>query len=163
MSTNGGPVFTFSLSGRGRLSLLPPRQLRHCIHTKHCIQGRRLVTSLGHQEGRRVFREGPKFFELCPIVLNYVQHIFPGRANNFLFPCAPLVTGLQGCNEVRWLPGQEASLEPPCSNLRSFERKCAVLKKVLVTLLGLFGAPDSDSTRGKVFPLAYPSFCLFHA
>jgi len=35
------------------------------------------VTSLGHQEGRRVFREGPKIFELCPIFLNYVQHIFP--------------------------------------------------------------------------------------
>jgi len=24
------------------------------------------VTSLRHQEGRRVFREGPKFFKLCP-------------------------------------------------------------------------------------------------
>ena len=23
----------------------------------------------------------PKFFELCPIVLNYVQHIFPGGAS----------------------------------------------------------------------------------
>ena len=27
-------------------------------------------------------------------------------------------------------PGQEASLAPPCSNLRSFVSKCAVLKKV---------------------------------
>jgi len=57
----------------------------------------RPVTSLGHQEGRRVFREGPKFFELCPIFLNYVQHIFP-VAKNFLgglLPTAsPLVTGL---------------------------------------------------------------------
>ena len=32
---------------------------------------------MGHQKGRRVFREGPKVFELCPIFLNYVQHIFP--------------------------------------------------------------------------------------
>jgi len=45
---------------------------------------RRPVTSLRHQEGRRVFREGPKFFELRPIFLKYVQHIFPGGANNFL-------------------------------------------------------------------------------
>jgi len=27
----------------------------------------RPITSLGHQEGQRVFREGPTFFELCPI------------------------------------------------------------------------------------------------
>jgi len=46
----------------------------------------------------------------------------------------------QGRNEVRWRPGQEASLAPPCSNLRSFGSKCTMLKKVLVTLLGLFGA-----------------------
>jgi len=38
----------------------------------------RPVTSLGHQEGRKIFREGPKFFELCTIFLNCVQHIFPG-------------------------------------------------------------------------------------
>jgi len=44
----------------------------------------RPVTSLGHQEGQRVFREEPKFFELCPIFLNFVQHIFSGVAKNFL-------------------------------------------------------------------------------
>jgi len=38
---------------------------------------------LGHQEGRRVFWEGRKIFELCPIVLNDVQHIFPGGGENF--------------------------------------------------------------------------------
>ena len=32
------------------------------------------------------------------------------------------------------------------SNLRSFGSKCAVLKKALVTLLELFGAPRSHST-----------------
>ena len=36
------------------------------------------VTSLRHQEGRRFFWEGDKFFKLCPIVSKYVQHIFPG-------------------------------------------------------------------------------------
>jgi len=51
----------------------------------------------------------------------------------------------QGCNEVRCRPGQLASLEPPCSKLRSFGSKCTVLKKVLVALLGLFGVPRSHS------------------
>jgi len=41
------------------------------------------VTSLGHQEGQRVFWNGPKFFELFPIVLNYFQHIFPEGAKKF--------------------------------------------------------------------------------
>ena len=58
----------------------------------------------------------------------------------------------QGCNEVRWRPGHEASLAPPCSTLRSFGSKCTVLKKVLMTLLGLFGAPRSDSAPGELFP-----------
>jgi len=34
-------------------------------------------------------------------------------------------------------PGQEASLVPPLSSLRSFGNKSTVLKQVLVTLLGL--------------------------
>ena len=55
------------------------------------VQGVRPATSLGHQAWRRAFWEGPKFFKLCPIdtkqtlalrqcpiVFNYVQHIFPG-------------------------------------------------------------------------------------
>jgi len=55
----------------------------------------RPVTSLGHQEGRRVFSEGPKIFELCPIVSNYIQHIFPwGREKFSRGGFAPLVTGL---------------------------------------------------------------------
>jgi len=49
-----------------------------------------------------------------------------------------------GRKEVRWRPGQEASLAPRCSKLSSFGSKCTVLKKVFVTLLGLFGAPRSD-------------------
>ena len=47
-----------------------------------CVSSRP-VTSLGHQEGRRVFREWPKIFELCPIFLNYAQHIFPGGRKLF--------------------------------------------------------------------------------
>jgi len=48
----------------------------------------------------------------------------------------------QGRNEVRWRPGQESSFAPPCSNLRSFGSNFTGLKKVLATLLGLFGAPS---------------------
>jgi len=43
----------------------------------------RPVTSLEHQEGRRVFWEGPKNFELCPIVLDYVQHILSMGGDKF--------------------------------------------------------------------------------
>jgi len=43
----------------------------------------RHVTSLGHQGVRRVSLERPKIFELCPIVLNFVQHIFPGKTQIF--------------------------------------------------------------------------------
>jgi len=43
----------------------------------------RPVTSLEHQEGQGVFREGPTSFKLCPIFFNYVQHIFPGGPKIF--------------------------------------------------------------------------------
>jgi len=53
-------------------------------------QGRNLLTkpgtSLGHQVGRRVFREGPKF-------VNYFQHIFPGGSEKNFRGASPLVTG----------------------------------------------------------------------
>jgi len=35
-----------------------------------------------------------------------------------------------GRTEVRWLPGQETSFPPPCSDLRSCGSKCTLLKKV---------------------------------
>jgi len=50
----------------------------------------------------------------------------------------------QGRNEVRWRLGQEVSLVPHVQN-RSFGSKCSVLKMVLLTLLGLFGVPCSNS------------------
>jgi len=50
---------------------------------------------------------------------------------------------LPGRNEVRWRPRQEASRAPQCSNLRSFGSKYIALKKVVVTILGLFGVPRS--------------------
>ena len=62
----------------------------------------------------------------------------------------------QGRNEVRWSPGQEASLVPPCLNLRCFRSKCTVFKKVLMIFLGLLVPsavmrhPRSDSVPGEL-------------
>ena len=64
--------------------------------------GTRSVTSLGHQEGRRVFWERPKFFELCPIFSNYIQHIFPGGAKNFLGGASP--PWLQAWDHLNYAP-----------------------------------------------------------
>jgi len=63
-------------------------QLVRDIINGECYQ--QALTSLGHQEGQRVFREDPKIFELCPIVLNNVQHIFPGGENFSSGGFAPL-------------------------------------------------------------------------
>ena len=62
-------------------------------------------------------------------------------------------------NEVRWRPGQEASLAPSFPNLRSFGSKCTVLKEILVTLLGLFGPPTVIQRPGN---FALPRYTLAH-
>ena len=73
-------------------------ELKQAIYTqtlKLCkVRIGRHVTSLGHQVGRRVFWEGPKFFKLRPVVSSYVQHIFPGGAKHILGETSTLVTGL---------------------------------------------------------------------
>ena len=61
-------------------------QLHAVKHKIPSIQARNQFGTLG---GRRVFWEEPKFLKLCPIVLNYVQHIFPGEANIFLGWASP--------------------------------------------------------------------------
>jgi len=74
---------------------------------------------------------------------------------------------MQGRNEVRWRPWQEASLEPPFTSLRSIGSKCTVFKKLLVTLLGLFGALCGDfaltqwiGARGIVPPFVTFAFVV---
>jgi len=51
------------------------------------------------------------------------------------------LTGHQWRNEVRWRPGQEASLAPPLFEPEVFRKKMYFIKKVLASLLGVFGAP----------------------
>jgi len=41
-------------------------------------------------------------------------------------------------NEVIWRPGQDASLASPCSNMRSFGRKCMMYWKITCDILGTF-------------------------
>jgi len=85
--------------------------------------------------------------------------LFPNERLSPFKRCSMVQSG-QGRNEVRWRPGQRSMFGSPYSNLRSFGTKCAALKKVVVTLLGLFGAPaairrpHSDSVPGELFPLA---------
>jgi len=70
-----------------------------------------------------------------------------------------------GRNEARRRPGQEASLALPYSTLMSFGSKCTLLKKVLVTLLSLFGAsiviwrPGIAPPYPLVTPLTTPESC----
>ena len=64
-----------------------------------------------------------------------------------------------GRTKVRWRLRQNTSLPPSCSNLRSFGSKCAVLKKVLITLLGLSG-PSAVIWRPGNCALLPPSLRL---
>ena len=111
--------------------------------------GCRPVTSLG-QEGRRVFWEGSKSFELCPIVLNHVQDIFPGERKIFYVVFATsaphLVTGLLG-----WL---EANSSPPLVIITSHVTASVLralriysTKLVREQLLDSFNTRPLDSTN----------------
>ena len=73
----------------------------------------RHVTSLGHQGVRGIFWEGSKNFEPCPIVLNFVQHVFPGEVKNLprgASPPATLVTVLASLHIVQTRGGKTCSM-----------------------------------------------------
>jgi len=64
-----------------------------CRSAQHALKQAR--NELGTPGGAKVFWEVPKFFKLCPIVLNSAQHIFPGGDEKFSRGSSPpLVTGL---------------------------------------------------------------------
>jgi len=52
-------------------------------------------------------------------------------SNQICFVSRP---GCQGRDEVRWRSGQEASLAPPYSNLRSFGSKCTFRNKRVIVI-----------------------------
>ena len=84
-------------------------------------------------------------------MLTRLRRCWSGFDIKVILHCQNLIRK-QRRNGVRWRPEQETSLAPPCSNLRSFGRKRTVLKKILVTWLGLFDGPRSDSTPRELCP-----------
>jgi len=99
-------------------------------------------------------------FQICPQLQIYLPEKDPSTDGFCLYDCfSGLQLGpAQERNKVRWRPGQEASLAPPYWNLRSFGSKCTVLKKVLVTLLGLFGPPIVIRRPEKYAPRSTPRY-----
>jgi len=107
------------------------------------------------------------FVARCCYIRCIIHQSCPMKSQHFTSGVSKLFCQRQGRSEVRWRPGQEASLGLPYSKPRSFESKCTALKKALVALLGLFGAsrshsappaviwrPHSDSAPGELRPLA---------
>ena len=55
-------------------------------------------------------------------------------------------------------PGARSKFGAPMFEFEVVRSKCTVLKKVLVTFLGLFSAPRSDSAPGELCPLSLRPF-----
>jgi len=51
---------------------------------------------LGIPGGAKSFLRGAQFFYLCPIVFNFVQHIFPGGQTFFYGDLRPLIPPIYG-------------------------------------------------------------------
>jgi len=124
----------------------------------------KLCVTLGNMQ--KVLQSYLSAFATMPFNLTMFRYdcIIANFAKGFSW-ISKVGTDWQGRNEVGWRPGQEASLAPPCSKLRSLGSKFTVLKKVLVTLLGLFGPPRGHSApqswlgaRGIVPPRTF-SLC----
>jgi len=75
-------------------------------------------------------------FILKPISENFCKNSPHEFFQNSRQYTRDLLNWKQGRNEVRWPPGTRSKF-----GARSFGSKCTVLKKVLVTWLGLFAAP----------------------
>jgi len=72
---------------------------------KHTLLGGcQARNQLGTPGGAKSFLRGAQIFEVCPILLNYVQHIFPGDDTNFLQGAnSSLVTGLVAVRRISFL------------------------------------------------------------
>ena len=112
---------------------------------------------LGTPGRRRVFWEGPKYFKLCPIVLNYTQHIFPGGTKILqegLAPCAPLVTGMTitqaGVGSQTLRSGTVAINHMRCA----IEDACIFASVKTITVKFLFWV---NTTRKELHPLELTS------
>jgi len=78
------------------------------------------------------------------------------RQRSAVFATAAVAAGR---NEVRWHPGQDAGLAPPCSNLRSFRKKMFCIEEGICHIVGMlrhfphwFGAPIVIRLPGNCVP-----------
>jgi len=108
-----------------------------------------------------------KFFTVSNSVSSVVAYIFIKRC----YACS------QGRNEVTWRPGQEASLAPPYSHLRSFGSKCIEESRLTCDIVRTFRcssqsfcapcsdlAPHSIRRSGNCVPLPLSLRpCLLHS
>ena len=78
------------------------------------------------------------------------------HASFYLLICCHRGVTTQGCNEVRWRPGQETSSAFPCSILSSFGSKCAV-KESTCDIVGTFRRTRSHSAPGELRPPRHAS------
>ena len=89
-------------------------------------------------------------------LLRQVPESFPRKLPRATDPHEPSVRTtvlcVQGRNGVRWRPGQETSLAPPVWTSGLSEANL-LLNEVLVTLLGLYGAPAVILRPGIAPPL----------
>jgi len=159
--------------------MLPPgahQTLNYAVHSfVNCYETVKPITCALDKLLQSRSYEEMAFLRTLLLIALAVPSIVTGRVGGLSppkkVPSPKLKYETQGRNEIRWRPGQEASLAPPCSNLRSFGSTFTVLKKVLVTLLGLFGvpafirrppavfqSPQSDSVPGELRPLALPRY-----
>ena len=61
----------------------------------------------------------------------------------------------KGRSEVRWRPGQETSLAPPCSNLKVFPKQA---EESTCDIVGIFRHARSDSVPGELWPPCTPRY-----
>jgi len=154
VSSSGGRLRQAEVRRRPAVLLRSPPQSLRAAYVRHCAQNRkrndqfviffamsRNFDQVEFVRGCLICLTSPALttclcrFQLCAAPLRRTT-LRSGRYRSVFFLC----THNQGHAEVRWRPGQETSLAPPCSSLRPFGSKCTVLKKVLAILLGLLGA-----------------------
>ena len=64
----------------------------------------------------------------------------------------------QGHNEVRWRPGQEASLAPPTFEPEVFRKQMHCVDKSSCDIIGIFRRPRSDLASGELRPPCPPRY-----
>ena len=111
-----------------------------------------------------VIRLNATFLPLRPYCKKMCTSFLNDAESLTTYGCA-LWCSQQGRNEVRWRLGQETSLAPPCSNLRSFGNKSAAGESTC-NIVRTFRRPGNCGPLGSlaphVTPLAVRLFTFVH-